>query len=338
MWILDSLSEVPVKKPFLILWIATGAASLLLSYLFALNGLFHPVTFTLIAAASFFVWKKEKTILSGMVIPLVLVSAWFVLPKYPALFCVIVSFLLGKMIFSEQFRIWKWIAVTALFLISFPILTTWQNIPELLRLVPYPFTTLIHAAVLAFCVQFSLLPYQLRKDSVVEAFEHYPWKTSYDAFRMAAETVDLYTRIKRMVKEQETNPKIEQELEDYTERVIHQCYKLHQITYEISSTNFLALEKQIAQLKEKLELAHEVATKLQYEQAISNKQKQMEHYEKLRLQQERLTAQIVNYNSSLENLRFAYSHQDFQRSAGMESIEMFMDVVKARVEGFSYGI
>ena len=100
----------------------------------------------------------------------------------------------------------------------------------------------------------------------------------------------------------------------------------------------LALEKQIAQLKEKLESAKEVATKLQYEQALSNKQKQVEHYEKLRLQQERLTAQIVNYNSSLENLRFAYSHQDFQKSSGTESIEMFMDVVKARVEGFSYGL
>jgi hypothetical protein len=338
MWILDSLSEVPVKKPFMILWATLGAASLLLSYFFAINALYHPVTFSLMAAAAFYLWKKERTVFSGLVIPAILGVGWFLLPNYPLIFCVIASLLLGKMIFTEQFRIWKWIASSALLALTFPILSSWQNIPELLRVVPYPFTTLIHAAVLAFCIQFSLLPYQIRKDSVLEAFEHYPWKTSYDAFRMAAETVELYTKIKTMVRAQETNPKIEPELEDYTERVIHQCFKLHQITADLSSTNFAALEKQIEQLKEKLESIQDVATKLQYEQALNNKQKQVEHYEKLRMQQERLLAQIVNYNSSLENLRFAYSHQDFQKSSGTESIEMFMDVVKARVEGFSYGL
>jgi hypothetical protein len=335
MWILDSLTDVPIKKPFFLLWTAPGAASLLLAYFFSQNQLYHPLIVAVFAAVCFYLWQTRKTALNAMMVPAIGGAAWLLLPNYPLLFCLIAVLLLGKFVFAEQFRMWKWLAASSLLWLSFPILSTWQSITELQLAVPYPFTTLIYSAVLAFCVQFSLLPYQVRKDSVVEAFEHYPWKTSFDAFTLAAETIELYRKIKQMVKDQETNPRIAQDLEDYTERVIHQCFRMHQITAELSNTNLASLEKQIAHLKQKMESVEDVRAKLQYEQALSNKQKQTEQFEKLRLQQERLLAQIVNYDSSLENIRLAYSHRDFQKSSGAtENIELFMDVIKARAEGF----
>jgi|GEM_PF-3932280 len=335
MWVLDSLNDVPVRKAFLILWTALGAASLLLAHFFSSNALYNPLTFTAVSACAFSLWQPRKTVLRALIIPTIGGVAWFLLPAYPLFFCGIAALLLGKTVFSEQFRAWKWLAASALLWITFPILSSWENIPEIPRVVPYPFANLIFAGILAFCVQFSLLPYQMRKDSVVEAFEHYHWKSSLDAFRLAAETIELYQKITLMVKAHETNPRIAQDLEDYTERVIHQCFRLQQIFMELSNTNLLALEKQMAHLKEKLESVADVATKLQYEQALSNKQKQIEQFEMLRIQQERLLAKIVNYNSSLENIRLAYSHQDFQRSSSTtENIEMFMDIVKARAEGF----
>jgi hypothetical protein len=339
MWILDALTDVPVKKPFFVMWAAIGAASLLLSYFFATNPLDHPLIFAVISGTSVYLWHTRKLLMNILLVPFVLCLAWYLLPHHMLLFCALTSLSFGKLLFSDQFRIWKWLAAAALLTATFPILSSWSNIVQIQTIVPYPWTTMLQSAVLAFCVLFSLLPYQVRKDSVLEAFEHYQWKTSAEAFRLAVETVDLYQRIKQMVKIQERNPAIAQDLEDYTERVIHQCFQLHQIATELSGISVVSLEKQIAALKEKLNIVDDATAKQQYEQALGNKHKQIAQFEKLNRRHEQLLAQIVNYNSSLENIRLAYSHQNFAgASAATENIEMFMEGIKARAEGFHASI
>jgi hypothetical protein len=186
---------------------------------------------------------------------------------------------------------------------------------------------------MAFCVQFALLPLQLRKDSVLEAYGHYDWKNYGEANKLATETVALYTKIRTMMRTSETNEKIQTDLEDYTERILHQCFRLQEITAELSNVPLSSMEQQIDFLKEKLRSAQDVTTKMQYEQALNNKERQLEQYDDLKMQRERLLSQILNYNSSLENVRFAYANQSWQRSsASNENIEMFMDLIKARAE------
>ena len=336
MWILDSLAEVQLKKPFLILWLTLGAAFLLLANFFSRNPVYHPLTYALTAVSIWVLWQKNKALLNGLILPAIAVAAFLLIPQYVIPFSLVFTFAIGKVVFAENFRIWKWLISSGLLLITFPIVANWQNIPEVRSLLPFPYYHLIHAAVHAFCIQFSLLPFQLRKDSVLEAFDHYAWKTSADAYKLASETVALYGKIQSMIRTKETSPKIEQDLEDYTERVLHQAYRLQEISGELSKVQISSLEQQISFLKEKLKILEDITAKIQYEQALHNKEKQMEQYEKLQMQYERLLAQIINYNSSLENVRFAYANQDLQKAPGSnENIEMFMDLVKARAEGFA---
>src|SRR5688572_29630803 len=176
MWILDSLSEVQLKKPFLFLWIPLGAAFLLLAIFFSQNPLYHSATYSTVALATWLCWQKERTLLNGLIVPVLAIAAVLMVPNYLYLYAAGFSLLTGRLIFAENFRPWKGIASTALLLLSLPILQVWQEIPQLRTLFPLPVTQLIHAAVFAFCIQFSLLPYQIRKDSVIEAFGHYQWK------------------------------------------------------------------------------------------------------------------------------------------------------------------
>ena len=336
MWILDSLAEVQLKKPFLILWLTLGAAFLLLANFFSQNPLYHPLTYALTGVSIWVLWQKDKALLNGLLLPGIALAAFFLVPQYVIPFSLLFTFAVGKVVFAENFRIWKWLASSGLLLLTFPIVANWQNIAEIRGILPFPYYYLIHAAVHAFCIQFSLLPFQLRKDSVLEAFDHYAWKTSAEAYKLASETVALYSKIRSMIRTKETNPKIEQDLEDYTEKVLHQSYRLQEISSELSKVQISALEQQISFLKEKVKTLEDITAKIQYEQALHNKEKQIEQYEKLQMQYERLLAQIINYNSSLENVRFAYANQDLQRSSGgNENIEMFMDLVKARAEGFA---
>ena len=63
MWILDSLAEVQLKKPFLILWLTLGAASLLLANFFTHTALYHPATYALTAVSIYVLWQKNKSLL-----------------------------------------------------------------------------------------------------------------------------------------------------------------------------------------------------------------------------------------------------------------------------------
>ena len=333
MWILDSLSQVELKKPFIILWIALGAVFLLLAHFFAANPLYNPATYCVLATVVWALWQKERSIRNGLVVALLSVAAYQVVPNFLIAYTILFALSIGKVVFAENFRMWKAFASSVLLLLAVPIVSSWQGIPAIHSWIPDPVAQLIYAAVFAFCVQFSLLAYQLRKDSVIEAFSNYPWKTSSNAHHLASEMVALYTKIKTLIRKREKNPKILQDLEDYTERALHQCYRLQEISTELSTMSPGSIEQQIIFLNEKLNVTQDFATRMQYEQALVNKKKQREQYEKLQKHQEHLLSRILNYNSSLENVRFAYANQDWERSSSAaDSTEMFMDLVKARAE------
>ena len=333
MWILDSLTEVQLKKPFLALWTTLGAAFLLLALFFSRNPIHHPVTYSLLAVIAWLLWQKERTLQNGLILPGLFLGSFFLIPDYRPLYVAAFTFVIGKVVFAENFRLWKWLTATGLFFLAAPITGAWQQITPIHVLLPAPFSHLVHAAVFAFCVQFSLIPFQLHKDSVIEAFGSYQWKTSWHAHHLASEMVALYTKIKSLLRGKETNRKIHQDLEDYTERALHQCFRLQEITLELSNVSKGSLEQQIVFLNEKLTDAKDFETRMQYEQALQNKKKQIEQYEKLEMRHEHLLSRIMNYNSSLENVRFAYANQDWQRSsAASENAEMFMDLIKARAE------
>ena len=333
MWILDSLMEVQLKKPFLVLWTTLGATFLLLAAFFSRNPIYHPATYSVLAVIVWLLWQKERALLNGLILPVLAVGSFFLIPDYRPVYAAGFTLLIGKVVFAENFRMWKWLASSGLFFFAVPIVSSWQHIPEIHAFLPVPLAHLVHAAVFAFCLQFSLVPFQLRRDSVIEAFGNYPWKTSSHPHHLASEMVALYTKIKTLIRGKESNMKIHQDLEDYTERALHQCYRLQEITLELSNVSKGSLEQQIVFLNEKLNDVKDFETRMQYEQALNNKKKQLEQYEKLEMRQEHLLSRIINYNSSLESVRFAYANQDWQRSsAANENAEMFMDLVKARAE------
>jgi hypothetical protein len=332
-WILDSLAEIDLKKPFVILWVTLGAAFLLLARFFAVNAIYHPVTYSLLALVVWFLWHRNRTLHNGLIIPALAIAAFLLIPEYMLVYTAAFTLLIGRVVFAENFRVWKWLTSAGLMLLAVPIVSVWQRIPEIQTLLPLPFTHLVYAAVFAFCMQVSMMPFQLRKDSVIESYASYSWKTSWHAHHLASEMVALYTKIKTLIRAKESNAKIQQDLEDYTERAVHQCYKLQEITLELSNISKSSLAQQIIFLNEKLDTVEDFETRMQYEQALNNKKKQIEQFEKLEMCQEHLLSRIINYNSSLENVRFAYANQDWQRSPGSnENVEMFMDLVKARAE------
>jgi len=74
----------------------------------------------------------------------------------------------------------------------------------------------------------------------------------------------------------------------------------------------------------------------QYEKALENRQKQRQQFQRLKLQAERLRAQIFNYATALENMRFAYSNRAFASdSDGPETIEFFVNMATARTDNVS---
>lgn len=317
----------------MILWASLGAAFLLLATFFSQNALHHPATYTVLALAVWILWQKERTVVNGLMMTAAGTASFLLIPDYTLFYFPAFALVAGMIVFAENFRIWKWVASSTLLICAIPIVGSWQQIPELRTLVPLPVNHLIHAALLAFCVQFAMLPLQVRKDSVIEAFGNYSWKNSWHAHHLATEMVGLYTKIKTLIRSKETNVRIQEDLEDYTERALHQCYRLQEISAELSNHSLASLEQQIIFLNEKLSEVEDFATRMQYEQALHNKKKQVEQYEKLQLHQEHLLSRIINYNSSLENVRFAYANQDWQRNTGAsDNVEMFMDLVKARAE------
>jgi hypothetical protein len=93
------------------------------------------------------------------------------------------------------------------------------------------------------------------------------------------------------------------------------------------------LKKQIEQQEEKIKSAEDAIVKQRYQHTLSNKKKQKEQYDNLKLQEERLRAQVLHYISALENMRFSYTNQEFSNATeGCESIEFFLHMAETRAD------
>lgn len=333
MWILESIEDIPFKKPLILLSATLGAGFLLLSFFLLTNPLTHPLTYALIALDIYLLHRSLTNPLQAIgAIAGAYALGFVLLPHYHFPFAACFALLIGQFLYRESFRIWKWLAASALFYFSFYIAAVWQQIP---LDVPIPVQLLpgLHGMLFGFCVLFSFLAYSLRKDKVQEAVEGYSWKGPSESTTMAEQTREIYGAIQQQVRKREGSSKIKNELEEFSEKLIHICHRLQKISDELRKTNLETLNRQIEELEEKISSTEDIVARQQYQHTLGNKKKQKEQYENLRLQAERLRAQVIHYISALENMRFAYTNQEFSdATAGCESIEFFLHMAETRAE------
>jgi hypothetical protein len=111
------------------------------------------------------------------------------------------------------------------------------------------------------------------------------------------------------------------------------CHRLQKISDELRKTNPDLLRKQIEEQEEKIRLTEDSVVRERYQHILGNKKKQKDQYDNLKLQEERLRAQVLHYISALENMRFAYTNQEFSNaSEGCESIEFFLHMAETRAD------
>lgn len=334
MWILDSMAKVPLRKLYLSLVATLGAGFLLLAFLFQLNPLSQPVIYALVALSVYLVQRKEVRILRGAAFLLgAFFLAHFLLPGYQLLFCLGFSLLVGKLVFFESLRFWKWLGCALLFHAGIEITSAWQQIDILHGIMPYQLDSLLHAAIFSFCIAISLLPYYLIKDSVLSAFESYNWTERSEPARMASHAKDLYEAVKVDLRKQQFDGRALDELEEFSQKMIHLCHQLQEINSGLSRIDLETLEADIKELKQKAENTADGFSKKNYDRALKNREKQKEQCEALQLQAERIHAQILNYVSALENVRFAYTHRHFSSAEqGTEGIEFLLQMAKNHAE------
>lgn len=328
MWILDALSRVPLKKLFLLLSTSLGAAFLLLAHPFSIGALTHPLTYALLATVLYLAHRAGTPLWKACVLPpLAYGLAYTLHPHYAPLFAALFTFSCGWMLFRTGFRIWKWAASAVLFMLSLVIVAVWERTGFVQMLIPAFWTPLVYGLMFSFCAGFSFLPYLLQKDRVLEAADSHSWNPRSEPEALVRQTVDLYGVIRKQL---EDEPKLQGELEGLCERIIHHCRQLQSISAELGKTKFDDLQSQADALKAKAQSVDDPLAKRQYEQAFANKEKQQKQYESLQSKAERLRAQILQYLTGLENMRFAYANREF-RTAGdsKETIEFFMNLARA---------
>lgn len=328
------MAKFPLKKLYLSLVATLGAGFLLLAYLFYLNPLDQPITYLLPALSVYFVHRKDVSILRGA---LFLVGTFFLskflIPEYLLLYSIGFSLLVGKLIYYESVRFWKWLVCSLLFYVAIHITSTWQQIDFMTGLIPMQLSHVIHAAIFSFCIACSLLPYYLVKDAVLSAFESYPWLEPSEPARMAIQAKQLYESVKSELRQKQFDQNALKELEEFSEKMIHLCHQLQEMNMTLSSIDIESLEDQIASLREKVEKTIDVSSKRNYEKALLNREKQRKQCEALQIQAERVHAQILNYVSALENVRFAYTHRSFSSSEHeTEGIEFLLQMAKNHAE------
>jgi hypothetical protein len=185
----------------------------------------------------------------------------------------------------------------------------------------------VYGVIFGFCAGFSFLPYLLRKDRVEEAVESTHWNARSESETLTKQVEELY-RIIRVQLEDE--PRMQEELEDLCEKIVHICRQYQDLTIELSKTKLEDLHAQICTLKERVSATADATAKHQYEQTLINKEKQCRQYESLQTKAERLRAQLLHYVSGLENMRFAYANREFRSAGeGKETIEFFMNMARA---------
>lgn len=328
MWILEALSRVPLKRLFLLLSATLGAAFLLLAQLFSIRALTHPLTYTLLAMLLYLAQRPEAPVWKVCVLlPAGYGLAYWLHPHYAPLFAASFTLTCGWLLFRNGFRVWKWIASAVLFFLSLMIVAVWERMDLVQSLLPAFWSPLVYGLIFSFCAGFSFLPYLLRKDRVQEAADAHCWQPRSEAEAMVKQTGELYAVVRRQL---EDEPKLQDDLEELCERIVHLCKQLQTVTAELARTKPEELEAQAGSLHAKAESVADPVAKKQYEQALSNKRKQQKQYESLQNKAERLRGQILHYLSGLENMRFAYANREF-RSAGdsKETLEFFMNVARA---------
>lgn len=335
MWILESLSDIPFKKPLTLVLITLGAGFLLLALFYGGNPLNEPLLYTLLALDLYIALRPVK---SGFVRPALLLPGSFLLayvliPQYRILHAVLFSLLVGKIVFEENFRAWKWLASAGLFYFAIRTVAEWQYVP--LAILPLPQLTLpaVHGMIFGFCALCSFVVYLLRKDRVTEAVESYDWKVPSETANMAKQAGELYSALRQQLKKREGSSKIAEELEEFTEKLIHMCDRLQKMSAELQNFKAVTIANEIADYEKRISNVSDPILRRQYEQTLTNKRKQNEQYENLRLQGERLRAQILHSISALENMRFAYANEEFRTAAAAsDGIEFFLHLAETRTE------
>jgi hypothetical protein len=334
MWILDAMVKVPFQRLYLTLLTALGAGFLLLALFFYLNPLSQPVIYALVALSLFFIQRKEVSILRGALFVIAsTLLARFLIPEYIFLYSVGFSLLAGKLIFPASIRFWKWTSCALFFYAAIHITSTWQQIDPFHIWIPFELSPVLHAAILSFCIACSLLPYYLIKDSVLSTYESYPWQERSEPGRIALQAKDLYEAVKTELRKQRFDEQVIAEVEEFSEKMIHLCHQLQEINDALSHVDTEHLEGEIAELELKVETCSDLASKKNYQKALTNRRKQREQHEALATQAERIRAQVLNYISALENVRFAYTHRHFSSAEqGTEGIEFLLQMAKNQAE------
>ena len=313
---------------FLLLSTALGAAFLLLAQFFSIRALMHPLTYVLLALVLYLNRRSETPLWKiCALMPLSYGLAYWLHPHYVPLFAALFTLACGSLLFKNEFRLWKWGASAALFFLSMMIVAVWQRMDFVITAIPAFWSPLVFGVMFGFCAGFSFLPYLLRKDKVQEATDSYAWEPRGEPEAMVKETRVLYTAVRKQL---DGEAKLQEELENLCERMIHLSRQLQSVSAELAGTKFEDLEAQAGSLRARAETTNDPLAKRQYEQALANKQKQQKQYQSLQCKAERLRAQILHYLSGLENMKFAYANREFRTEGDTkESIEFFMNLARA---------
>lgn len=337
MWILDSMSQIPFKRPFLVLTVTLGAGFLLLAFLTGLSGfdsLDGPWIYAILATGFAIAFMRKP----GFRLLLILSSgslllSLVLLPQHLLLFSFIFMGMVSRLVASEHFRIWKWLCASILFYLTAYMIVIWQTLLLTTGVLPAVAVPAAQGALFGFLAYCSFLPFLLRKDRVLEAFDHYGWQSQSEGATLARQIKDVYLNAGNSLKNRNADPHSTEELEDFTERMIHLCFRLQQVAEELSPDHTLRLNRQIEEVQEMIESVLDPVAKVRYEQTLENRQKQRDYYEDLQSRFERMRSQLLSFQSSMENLSFLYANQEI-RSVGTDAdpVSLFLDLAKARAE------
>lgn len=329
MWMLDALTETPFQKPFTVLALTLGAAFLLLAF-FSLAPLFQPVLYTVAAFDLYWLWNKKKSWVPVLLVLSVYALGYFLLASYSVLFALMLSVVVGRLVYPATWNIWRSLAAGCLLLFSMLAVNLWQRADVLGPYLPAVLIPVIDGGLFAFLFYCSALPFLLKKDRVTVAITRAAWEKPGEAARIAFHVQDLHEKLKPYVQADE---RAKEELTGFTEKLINLCYQFQEIARQNAQCDLLQLDHQIGELKKKVEQQEDKVAKQQYQRALANKEKQKEQHQRMLVQEERMRAQILNYVSALENLRSAYLNQQMNSAGGgKETLDFFLHIAEVQAE------
>jgi hypothetical protein len=325
MWLLTALAREPFKRPFLIFLLTLGAAYPLLAHFLAIDPLTLPAIYAVVAILIGASWPASRAFYRCGIAALLsyLQARYFIF--YPWLFCPGYALTAGLVLFPNSFRVWKWFVVSVMFFISLWGVSVWQQMLVFNDVLPPWLIPAIPGSLLGFSLCCTFFVYRLKKDAVREAYDHYKWNSGSEAHSLAMQVLQTYEQIHGVEREDEVR--------DFCEKTIHLCHQLQEILVEAGNTDTVRLEEQIHEIEQRITDTKDAIAKRQYEQTLANKKKQKEHHDHLLIQCERIHAQILNYLSSLENIRLAYANSHFKSNGeNRDVVQLFLNLVKMQAE------